>query len=132
MTERQDKRLSRKIAAVEQDNQQRTADLEQRLSRVEADGAQTREVASKNWEAIRDARKEMGDVRQDLERLMTQVVEMGAVLAPPMPAFYHRPETVSDIVDQTVNRGLDLLGVELPEDLFTRWQGGSKAGRERS
>lgn len=65
-------------------------------------------------------------------RLMTQVVEMGAVLAPPMPAFYHRPETVSDIVDQTVNRVLDLLGVELPEDLFARWQGGSKAGRERS
>ena len=35
---------------------------------------------------------------------MTQVVEMGAILAPPMPAFYHRPETVDDIVNQTVNR----------------------------
>ncbi|MGD2076843.1 MAG: UbiX family flavin prenyltransferase [Chloroflexota bacterium] len=65
-------------------------------------------------------------------RLMVQVVEMGAILVPPMPAFYHRPKTVSDIVDQTVNRVLDLLDVELPADLFARWQGGSKAGRDRS
>lgn len=65
-------------------------------------------------------------------RLMTQVVEMGAVLAPPMPAFYHRPESIADIVDQTVNRVLDLLDVDLPDDLFQRWQGGSKAGRDRS
>ncbi|HSG15076.1 MAG TPA: UbiX family flavin prenyltransferase [Anaerolineae bacterium] len=64
-------------------------------------------------------------------RLMTQVVEMGAVLAPPMPAFYHRPESINDIVDQTVNRVLDLLDVELPKDLFTRWQGGGEAGRGR-
>jgi 4-hydroxy-3-polyprenylbenzoate decarboxylase len=62
-------------------------------------------------------------------RLMTQVVEMGAVLVPPMPAFYHRPESISDIVDQTVNRVLDLLGVELEDDLFTRWQGGGEAAR---
>ena len=65
-------------------------------------------------------------------RLMTQVVEMGAVVVPPVPAFYHRPQTISDIIDQTVNRVLDLLDVELPEDLFTRWQGGGKAGRGRS
>ena len=65
-------------------------------------------------------------------RLMTQVVEMGAVLVPPMPAFYHRPETVSDIIDQTVNRVLDLLDVELPQDLFSRWKGGGEAGRARS
>ncbi|MCA9986439.1 MAG: UbiX family flavin prenyltransferase [Anaerolineales bacterium] len=57
-------------------------------------------------------------------RLMTQVTEMGAILAPPMPAFYHRPETIDDIVNQTVNRVLDLLDVELPNDLFKRWQGG--------
>ena len=62
-------------------------------------------------------------------RLMSQVVEMGAVLAPPMPAFYHRPERIDDIVNQTVNRVLDLLDVELPEDLFRRWQGGGEAGR---
>jgi 4-hydroxy-3-polyprenylbenzoate decarboxylase len=65
-------------------------------------------------------------------RLMTQVVEMGAILVPPMPAFYHRPQTISDIVDQTINRVLDLLDVELPSDLFDRWQGGGKAGRDRS
>ncbi len=57
-------------------------------------------------------------------RAMTQVVEMGAVLAPPMPAFYHRPQTLDDVINQTVNRVLDLLNVELPQDLFQRWQGG--------
>jgi len=40
-----------------------------------------------------------------------------------MPAFYHRPQTLADVIDQTVNRALDLLGVELDNDLFTRWQG---------
>jgi flavin prenyltransferase len=62
-------------------------------------------------------------------RLMTQVVELGAILAPPMPAFYHRPETAADIVDQTVNRILDLFDIELPQDLFTRW-GGGRASRD--
>lgn len=57
-------------------------------------------------------------------RLMVQVTEMGAILAPPMPAFYHRPKTIDDIINQTVNRLLDLMEIELPEDLFTRWQGG--------
>lgn len=57
-------------------------------------------------------------------RAMVQVVEMGAIMAPPMPAFYHRPVTVDDIVDQTVNRVLDLIGVRLPEDLFQRWPAG--------
>jgi 4-hydroxy-3-polyprenylbenzoate decarboxylase len=63
-------------------------------------------------------------------RLMTQATEMGAVIVPPMPAFYHRPQTVDDIINQTVNRVLDLLDIELPEDLFTRWQG-AKAGNEQ-
>lgn len=58
-------------------------------------------------------------------RLMTQVVEMGAILVPPMPAFYHRPKTIDDVINQSVNRILDLLEIELPSDLFTRWQGGS-------
>lgn len=56
-------------------------------------------------------------------RLMTQVVEMGAILVPPMPAFYHRPRTLDDIINQTVNRVLDLLNIELPADLFDRWSG---------
>ncbi|PHM67817.1 3-octaprenyl-4-hydroxybenzoate carboxy-lyase [Xenorhabdus stockiae] len=56
-------------------------------------------------------------------RLMTQAAEIGAVIMPPVPAFYHRPESVQDIVDQTVNRVLDQFDIDLPEDLFNRWQG---------
>jgi flavin prenyltransferase len=56
-------------------------------------------------------------------RLMTQAVEMGAIMMPPMPAFYHRPQTLDDIINQTVNRVLDVLGIELAQDLFQRWQG---------
>lgn len=56
-------------------------------------------------------------------RLLLQVREMGAVVAPPMPAFYHRPQSVDDIINQTVNRILDLFGITLPEDLFQRWRG---------
>ncbi len=62
-------------------------------------------------------------------RLLTQVAELGGIIVPPMPAFYHRPETLEDIVNQTVNRVLDLVDIELPQDLFTRWQG-AKAARE--
>lgn len=57
-------------------------------------------------------------------RMLTQAAEMGAIIVPPMPAFYHHPQTIDDIVNQTVNRVLDLVDVTLPEDLFTRWQGG--------
>jgi 4-hydroxy-3-polyprenylbenzoate decarboxylase len=56
-------------------------------------------------------------------RLLVQVAELGAVVMPPMPAFYHRPKTLEEIIDQTVNRSLDMLGVELDQDMFTRWQG---------
>lgn len=63
-------------------------------------------------------------------RAMTQVVEMGAIVAPPLPAFYHRPQTVDDLINQTVNRILDLLRIELPQDMFTRWPGG-KASLEQ-
>ena len=56
-------------------------------------------------------------------RLFVKVAEMGVVVMPPMPAFYHRPETVGEIVDQTVNRIVDLLDIELDEDLFPRWTG---------
>lgn len=56
-------------------------------------------------------------------RILTQVTEMGGIVMPPVPAFYHRPETIVDIVDQTVNRVLDLLDIELGADLFERWRG---------
>ncbi|CDG20865.1 3-octaprenyl-4-hydroxybenzoate carboxy-lyase [Xenorhabdus poinarii G6] len=56
-------------------------------------------------------------------RLMMQAAEIGAVIMPPVPAFYHRPEHIQDIIDQTVNRVLDQFDIDLPEDLFNRWQG---------
>jgi 4-hydroxy-3-polyprenylbenzoate decarboxylase len=56
-------------------------------------------------------------------RLMTQVTELGGVIMPPMPAFYHHPQSIADIVDQTVNRILDQFGIVLPKDLFRRWSG---------
>ena len=64
-------------------------------------------------------------------RTLVRLAELGAVIAPPMPAFYHRPESVADIVDQTVNRLTDLLGLELPEDLFRRWRGARTESREQ-
>lgn len=56
-------------------------------------------------------------------RLMTQAAEIGAVIMPPVPAFYHRPQTLDDVINQTVNRVLDQFDITLPQDLFTRWQG---------
>ena len=55
-------------------------------------------------------------------RNMTTVTEMGAIVLPPVPAFYAHPQSVDDIVDHTVGRVLDLFGV--PHDgLVARWQG---------
>ena len=56
-------------------------------------------------------------------RLMTAVTELGGIIMPPAPAFYHHPRTIDDIVNQTVNRALDLMGIALPQDVFTRWRG---------
>jgi flavin prenyltransferase len=56
-------------------------------------------------------------------RLMTQVTELGGLIMPPMPAFYHRPQSLAEIIDQTVNRVLDQFGIVLSEDLFKRWSG---------
>jgi len=63
-------------------------------------------------------------------RSMVAVAELGAIVAPPMPAFYHRPATIDDIVDQTVNRLFDQLGIQLEEDLFQRWRGGEVQASE--
>lgn len=60
-------------------------------------------------------------------RLLVQVAEIGAIVMPPMPAFYHRPTTLAEVVDQTVNRALDMLEIELHLDLFPRWRGAPKA-----
>lgn len=53
---------------------------------------------------------------------MVSVAEMGGVIMPPAPAFYHRPHTIEDIVDHTVGKALDLFDID--HRLFTRWQGG--------
>lgn len=63
-------------------------------------------------------------------RLMARAAEMGAIIMPPVPAFYGRPQTVSDIVDGTVGRVLARLGIE--NDLFYRWQGLSKGSKGKS
>ena len=54
-------------------------------------------------------------------RNMTAVTEMGAVVFPPLPAFYHRPRSIQDLVDDTVERALALLG--LPGAVPTSWAG---------
>lgn len=56
-------------------------------------------------------------------RAMTQVTEMGGILAPLMPAFYGRPATVADLVDHQVGRLCDLLGIRPPDELVERWHG---------
>ena len=45
-------------------------------------------------------------------RNMTAATEMGAVVFPPLPAFYHRPQTIAELVDDTVERVLSLIGVD--------------------
>ncbi|MBF0634964.1 MAG: UbiX family flavin prenyltransferase [Nitrospinae bacterium] len=57
-------------------------------------------------------------------RLMLTAAENGSVILPPMPAFYHKPKTVDDIVDQTVGKILDQFGVE--HDIYKRWGGGKR------
>jgi 4-hydroxy-3-polyprenylbenzoate decarboxylase len=54
-------------------------------------------------------------------RVLTALAEMGAVILPPMPAFYNRPKQIEDLVDHTLARVLDRLG--LPQQLVTEWQG---------
>lgn len=54
-------------------------------------------------------------------RNMTAVTEMGAIVFPPLPAFYHHPRSIDEMVDHTVGRGLELAG--LPNTLSPRWAG---------
>jgi 4-hydroxy-3-polyprenylbenzoate decarboxylase len=54
-------------------------------------------------------------------RLMNEVTSAGAIVMPPVPAFYIRPTSIADIVDHTVGRALDLLG--LPAAELRRWSG---------
>ena len=54
-------------------------------------------------------------------RSLTALAEMGAIIAPPVPAFYHHPRSVEDIVEHGVDRALDLLGLPSPD--ARRWDG---------
>lgn len=54
-------------------------------------------------------------------RNMITVTEMGGIIAPPTPAFYNAPGSITEMVDQTVGRTLDYLGIS--SELVTRWQG---------
>jgi len=62
-------------------------------------------------------------------RVLTALAEMGAVILPPMPAFYNRPKQIDELVIHTLARVLDRLG--LPHPLVPEWQGAAPAQRER-
>jgi len=58
-------------------------------------------------------------------RTLTQLAEIGAVIVPPIPGFYSKPRSVDDLVNHTVGKALDALGVQ--NELFERWKGAKKA-----
>ena len=62
--------------------------------------------------------------------LMARAADCGAVILPPMPAFYHKPETIMDIIHQSIGKALDHVGIE--HSLFKRWagHGGKVQGKE--
>jgi 4-hydroxy-3-polyprenylbenzoate decarboxylase len=62
-------------------------------------------------------------------RTMANVSEMGAIVMPPVPAFYHKPKSIDDIVNQTIGRALDLFGFDL--GIVKRWGEEPEEGEER-
>ncbi|MHB8203700.1 MAG: UbiX family flavin prenyltransferase, partial [Desulfomonilaceae bacterium] len=54
-------------------------------------------------------------------RHMTAVTEMGGIILPPVPSFYHKPKTIDDIINQTIGKVLDQF--DIPHQLFSRWTG---------
>jgi 4-hydroxy-3-polyprenylbenzoate decarboxylase len=68
---------------------------------------------------VRETPLHVGHLRQ-----MLAFAEMGGIVLPPMPAFYQRPRTVEDIVDHTVARILDRIGLD--QSLVPEWTGGGK------
>jgi 4-hydroxy-3-polyprenylbenzoate decarboxylase len=57
-------------------------------------------------------------------RLMIEVTRMGGIVMPPVPAFYHHPKTIEDLIHQTIGKVLDLFSVDA--NLFERWGTESK------
>ncbi len=74
---------------------------------------------------VREAPLHLGHLRQ-----MVNLAEMGAIIHPPLPAFYSRPKSVDDIVNHTVGRILDHFGID--HDLFERWKGTGKSRNRKS
>jgi 4-hydroxy-3-polyprenylbenzoate decarboxylase len=58
-------------------------------------------------------------------RLMTQAAEIGAIIMPPVPAFYSNPKTVDDLINNTVGRALARIGIQ--NELYFRWLGMNKS-----
>ena len=61
--------------------------------------------------------------------LMSRAADCGAVILPPMPAFYHHPETIMDIIHQSIGKALDQ--VEIEHHLFKRWTGSTNGSPRR-
>ena len=68
---------------------------------------------------VRESPLHLGHLRN-----LTALAEMGAIIAPPVPGFYHHPQTVMDIVDHSIDRVLDLIGI--PDAQVRRWEGAEK------
>jgi 4-hydroxy-3-polyprenylbenzoate decarboxylase len=62
-------------------------------------------------------------------RLMLNAAEAGATILPPMPAFYHRPQSIEELIDQTVGKVLDQFGIA--HNLFERWCGAREVVQEQ-
>lgn len=53
--------------------------------------------------------------------LMSRVADLGGIILPPIPAFYHSPRRIEDLIDHTIGKILDLMGID--HSLYTRWKG---------
>ena len=73
--------------------------------------------------AVRESPLHLGHLR-----LQVRAAEAGAVIMPPVPAFYHRPQSIEDLVDHFIGRAFDQLGLE--SSLFKRWGGAGPPPRD--